>query len=423
LEQFVTILETSLPDHPPRKNLGIHSGRVLVLDGHSSAALAFVRALGRAGCTVAVGYQKDQLAEAAHSRYCQARFEYDPPLSGASHFVEVVGEYVERNRIEFVIPTTEATLWPMAKYRERLGPETTVGAPALSAIEATSDKFWVFRNAKAIGFSTPETLLVRSLADLKPTSSWPFPIFIKDRCSVGWVDDHGVPGSVDYASTKEALERKVQARVQRSGEAIVQAYSPGVGIGLSCFMVAGRAHLPFQWQRLREKDPRGSGSSCRISLAPRRDLLQFTEQLLGRANFDGLAMVEFRVDTESSRAVVLEVNSRAWGSMQLPIHCGINYPLYAMNWYLNGEIPPTEIPYPSGITCRWLAADLTHLENVFSGKPPDWPLPYPSRLGTLVKVAIPWYPGLRYDDFSMTDPWPALWGLSKWLGSHFGMIA
>ena len=50
--------------------------RVLVLDGHCSAALAFTRSLGRAGYWVAVGSARGVHAPARLSPYCHIGFDY-----------------------------------------------------------------------------------------------------------------------------------------------------------------------------------------------------------------------------------------------------------------------------------------------------------------------------------------------------------
>ena len=394
--------------------------RVLVLDGHSSAALAFVRSLGRAGHWVAVGHKKGLFSAAACSRYCRAQVEYDSPTASASRFAQSVREFSRRFDAEIIAPMTEATVWPLAKHRTEFEPEIAVVAPGLSAMEKVSDKFWVSQTSPQFGILPPATSLIHDVKELEQVASWQFPIFIKDRFSIRWAEDHGVSGWVEYASTHESLTEKVQSRIDRTGEAFIQAYCPGVGIGISCLMLSGRAYLPFQWRRIREKDPRGSGSSTRVSVAINAQLLEFTEALLSSAGFEGLAMTEFRLDPASQQARILEVNGRPWGSMQLPVHCGLNYPLHAIEWYANQKAPPRSLAYEEGITCRWLAADLTHLKKVIAGKPKDWPLPYPPRLQTIVKMAAPWYPGLRYDDISLSDPWPGLVGLANWVRENFG---
>jgi hypothetical protein len=62
--------------------------------------------------------------------------------------------------------------------------------------------------------------------------------------------------------------------------------------------------------------------------------------------------------------------------------------------------------------------ELTHLEHTFHGTPPGWPLPYPGFFETLLKISLPWYPGMCYADFWFRDPSPGLSGLGSWFSGH-----
>jgi len=78
------------------------------------------------------------------------------------------------------------------------------------------------------------------------------------------------------------------------------------------------------------------------------------------------------------------------------------------------------VRYNAGITCRRLVGELTHLAQVRMGKPKNWPLPYPSFWSSALKIAIPWYPGVRYDEFAGKDYRPGRAILAKWWQTHFG---
>jgi hypothetical protein len=54
------------------------------------------------------------------------------------------------------------------------------------------------------------------------------------------------------------------------------------------------------------------------------------------------------------------------------------------------------------------------------GKPKNWPLPYPSFWSSALKIAVPWYPGVRYDEFAAKDYRPGRAILAKWWQTHFG---
>ena len=395
-------------------------GRVLILDGHCSAARAFVRSLGRAGHWVAVGATENLLAPASLSRYCRLRLEYPDPTRGAARFGEAVLRFVHQHGIQLVLPMTDATVEPLAQQRDAFRGKAKLVVASPAALGIVSDKYQTISLAQELGIPIPKTRLIRSLEDIPDPLCCDFPIVIKDRYSARWVGEQAVSGSVAYAYSKEGLQTKVAQRLRAAKDVLIQEFVPGRGIGFSCFVVDGEVYLPFQWERIREKDPRGSGSSARRSIPLDAQVLRMGRDLVTRAGFQGICMVEFKQDTRNGRLTLMEINGRPWGSIQLPIHSGVDYPRHLADWYLCGSLPPKWIDYKTGITCKWLTAELGHLENLWQGKPAGWPVPYPNFWTTLLKIAIPWYPGLRYDDLSWSDPKPGLTELVSWFRRHLG---
>jgi len=394
--------------------------RILILDGHSPAALAFVRSLGRAGHWLAVGAANGSAAPAGLSRYCNLRWQYPAPTHGLTRFVEATELFARQNQIELILPMTDATTWPLASQSARFAGISYLGVPTPAAVELSSDKYWAVATAREVGISAPETLLVRGLGDLEPARDWGFPVVVKDRFSIRWRDELGIHGSVRFAFSWKDLVAAVQHRLGQADDLLVQRFTAGVGIGFATFVVNGEVRLPFQWRRIREKDPRGSGSSARRSVPLDPQVLDASRILLQRSGFQGIAMVEFKQSPAGGAWSLMEINGRPWGSMHLPLHCGIDFPRYLAEWYLEGRTPPPGVDYPVEVTCRWLLADLVHLENLWSGAPEGWPVPYPGFWSSLLAVAIPWYPGMGYDDFMLRDPRPGLSELRRWCRAHIG---
>ena len=188
--------------------------RILVLDGHSAAALAVTRSAGHAGHWVGVGSNRGMFAAAALSRYCSKAFEYPVSTSEPGAFVESVLEFVRAQAIDLVIPITDWTLGPLSAQRERFAEVSGVAMPSREAFEFASDKYRTIQLAESIGIGVPKTLLVASAGDLSQFQSGAFPVVVKDRFSVRWTADKAVFGSVSYAYSAEELQGKVAERVQ-----------------------------------------------------------------------------------------------------------------------------------------------------------------------------------------------------------------
>jgi predicted ATP-grasp superfamily ATP-dependent carboligase len=388
--------------------------RILILDGHSSAALAFTRSLGRAGHQLSVGVDRKSFASACYSRYCKRCFRYSPAPEQPDSFAEEILAFCTREQIELVLPMTDWTMVPISRVRERFPASCNVALPPRPAMVAASDKFHTVELARSLGIPVPRTSLVSSVDELEGLRDLTFPVVVKDRYSIRWTGQGGVAGTVRFAYDRDELARIVAKRLAAVQDVLLQEFVNGAGLGLSGFVLPNQLRVPFEWLRLREINPCGSGSSARRSVELQDDTLNYSEKLLEALGFRGLAMVEFKREAGTGRAVFMEVNGRPWGSMQLSISSGIDYPKYLVRSYLENELPPEHIKYEVGFTCRWLLGDLTHLRNVLAGRPPGWPGTFPGRFSTALKLAVPWYPGLSYEDFVASDPKPGVAALANW---------
>jgi predicted ATP-grasp superfamily ATP-dependent carboligase len=363
---------------------------------------------------VAVGANRGIFAPAKLSKYCRLAFEYPVSTDDTASFAGAVKDFSDDHKIELIIPITEWTTLPLSRHAQLLASGCPVALPSREALELASDKYRTVELARSLGVAVPATWLITSPQEIESLPQMAFPVVVKDRCSVRWVANKTVFGSVAYAYSREDLARKIEDRLQVAGDVLVQEFVHGTGIGFSCFSVDGEMRIPFQWERVRETDPRGSGSSARKSTPLDPSTTESSASLIKRAGFEGIAMVEFKRETGSGRSVLMEINGRPWGSIQLAIASGIDYPRYLAEWWLTKAKPPRVLAFKTDITCRRMAGELTHLENLRRGTPPGWPIQYPSFWTSLVKVAIPWYPGLRYDDIAFADPRPGGAEIANW---------
>lgn len=391
--------------------------RILVLDGHSSAALSVTRSAGRAGHWVAVGANPGLFAAAKLSRFCRAELSYPISTSVPEVFVDSVLEFARSQSIDLIVPVTDWTLGPLSAQRTRFNGTCRVAMPSDPALISASDKYRTIELAQSIGISVPKTTLVRALDDLAPCQSGPFPLVVKDRFSVRWIDGKAVFGSVTYAYSPDELRSKVADRVKTAGDVLVQEFVFGVGVGFSCFVSGGKAFVPFQWERVREVDPRGSASSARKSVPLDSSLVSRSARLITEIGFEGIAMVEYK-QAKDGTLILMEINGRPWGSIGLPFACGIDYPRHLIDWWMHGTLPPASYAYRENVICRRLVGELTHLSNIRAGRPANWPGNYPDFWPSLLTMAVPWRPGMCYDDVWLSDPRPAIAGLRNWFHSR-----
>ena len=366
---------------------------------------------------MAVGANQEVFAAAKLSRFCQSTFDYPVSTDDADAFVESVLEFARGHAIETRCThyrlDTRTALCPTRSIQRRLpagcAPPTVHWNLPRTNIEPSC---WLNR----WGLSSAD-VADRVTVDLAPLAHISFPAVVKDRFSVRWLDGKALFGSVAYAYSLSDSENKVTERLGAAGDVLVQEFVSGLGIGFSCFIAHGRVFLPFQWQRVREVDPRGSASSCRRSVPLDAETVSLSGRLIAQIGFEGIAMVEYK-KMKDGRLILMEINGRPWGSISLPVACGIDYPRHLIEWCLQGTLPPLSIPYRENIVCRRIVGELTHLSNLRAGPPPNWPIPYPNYWTSLVTMAVPWLPGVCYDDLWLSDLRPGIAGIGNWFRSR-----
>ena len=123
----------------------------------------------------------------------------------------------------------------------------------------------------------------------------------------------------------------------------------GVGLLLN-FKSETRAS--FVYKRLRSHPVSGGPSTLRESVK-REDVREIAESLMKSLQWTGIAHVEFKIDPRDAKPKLLEVNPRFWGSLQLAIESGMDFPFLLYKMAIDGDIDSVK-DYTLGVKCRWL---------------------------------------------------------------------
>ena len=94
-----------------------------------------------------------------------------------------------------------------------------------------------------------------------------------------------------------------------------------------------------------------------VAVDPR--LQEFSQRLLDSVGWHGVAMVEFKMTPEGT-PYLIEINGRFWGSLQLAIDAGVDFPWLLYRVVLGQSVEPVD-NYAVGVRNLWLLGDLDHL--------------------------------------------------------------
>ena len=122
---------------------------------------------------------------------------------------------------------------------------------------------------------------------------------------------------------------------------------------------AGRPVAFFAHRRLRERPPSGGVSVLSESVGLDPYLRELSRRILDHVGWHGVAMVEFKVCADG-RPHLMEVNPRFWGSLQLAVDAGVDFPWLAYQ-LATGARTDSVGGYRIGVRNRWLLGDLDHV--------------------------------------------------------------
>lgn len=393
--------------------------RAFVTDGDQRPALAITRSLGRRGVEVIVGEERPA-SLASSSKYAAGHRTYPSPHDDPRAFDRFMDDLVTSEHIDVVIPVTDVTTYMIARRQEELRSHTAVAAPPFDAFDFVSDKGRLLRHAATRGVAIPRTFFVDDAAGVKRVLAHiEYPAVVKPCRSRIPTEDGWRSTSVHYASCERDLVQLYDiVDYLASFPSLIQERVVGPGTGVFLLCDRGRLLTAFAHRRLREKPPSGGVSVLSESVPLDRYLRDEAMSLLGPLGWHGVAMVEYKQDSRTGRHMLMEVNGRFWGSLQLAVDAGIDFP-YLCYQLAIGQ--PVALPsaYRVGVKSRWLLGDLDHLLIRLRGRRRELSTAEPSRLRALIEFLRRPTRGSQ-DVFRRDDPRPMFHELRQYVRTQFG---
>ena len=333
---------------------------VLVTDGEQRATLAVVRSLGAAGHIVHVSAGA-QRSLAAASRFSHAEHIVPDALADPDRFACEIRTIVTDHSIDTIIPMTEPALLALLPVRDQFDGVLIPFADA-DTFAGISDKQAVLAAASKVGIAVPAQHVLADPDAMQSVdlASLQYPIVVKPARSVSTGSEDRLKLSVQHAASEHELRRIIDDMDSRAYPLLLQQRIVGPGIGIFALVWDGTLIGQFAHRRIREKPPSGGISVYRESIAVDPALLQMSLALLAEFRWSGVAMVEYKMDQRTNRPYLMEINGRFWGSLQLAIDSGVDFPNLLMA-AATGQNPEPVVQFRTGVRSRWFWGDVDHL--------------------------------------------------------------
>jgi len=333
--------------------------RVLVLDANQRSALSTTRSLGKRGIPIFTA-DETRTSLSGCSKFSQQYFVYPSPQNTPDKFIAVIIQLVNEHKIKIILPMTELTTELLLQNREQLS-DVLLPFPDLSTINSLADKCSLMRLAESLNVPYPNTWFVDKYNELPvKLNDLAYPIVIKPSKSWLQLEGRWIHTTVQFASTPEAAQQLINTDpCLQSHPFMLQACIEGTGQGVFALYNNGTPIIFFSHRRIREKPPWGGVSVLSESISVNSQQLAYAQSLLNAVSWNGIAMVEFKVSADGT-PYLMEVNTRFWGSLQLAIDSGVDFPWLLYKIACNETINPVPA-YQIGRRLRWILGDLDSL--------------------------------------------------------------
>jgi len=334
--------------------------RVLVTNFSYKNALAAVRSLGREGVIVYTCGRDSKKRVAATSKYSSGWNIYTPPSVSLEAFVSDIEEIIVDKRIDLVLPIGVDTTIPVSYYKDRLSAHALIPVADYKILELAHDKQKSIEAAKKAGVPVPETVIISGRGHSQ--YSGPFPAVVKAR--------KGAAGTgIRYAKSTEDLEKIFLEFEGKRSDVIldfetplIQEYIPGEIRDVCVLINEGQPRAAVA-QRRRIMFPPSGGVGIVNETIEEPDIIDMALRLLKKMNWHGVAQVEFKVDREGIPRL-MEVNPKFWGTLELSIAAGVNFPYLLYKMAKDGDVEPC-FRYVKDLQIWWSAAHFSQILFAF----------------------------------------------------------
>jgi predicted ATP-grasp superfamily ATP-dependent carboligase len=321
--------------------------KVFITDANFKHTLGAIRALAKEGVEVHAGSHV-RTALGFHSKYTSRTFLYPDPLF-SERFLRAMERIDGQENYDVILPVGNETCFSLIT-----GSSSTlrkkIPAPSLASYLIACNKVKTLALAKTHAIPIPRTIF--PLDSDSDVMNLRFPAVAKPAL-----------GSGNTRMLQNAEEAVAYWRgVRHAGtETVLQEFVRGEGYGFFALYSKGELQVFFMHKRLREIPASGGPSTAAQSVYEPR-LFKLGRKVLDLLSWNGVAMVEFRRDIRTGEFELLEVNPKFWGSLDLALVAGVNFPYLAAQLVAFGACNPP--PTYSAVKFCWpITDDYEHLRN------------------------------------------------------------
>jgi len=328
----------------------------VLVTGAGKHTLAIVRSLGKLDMEIGVISSSSELS--FYSKYCKNRFKCSS-LDDEDEYISFLEAVLKKYNYDILIPVGYRATQIISKNKEKLSQWVKTEVADNEKIEIALNKKRTYELANNIGIPCPETIYPKSFEDVEGFSNKiKYPVVIKGIQEAG-------NNIVDYAYNSNELIKNYSRLCNihsftAENLPMIQEYINGNGYGFFALYQHGLCKRIFMHKRIREFPVTGGASVCAQSFYD-SCLKDYGLKLLDNLGWHGVVMVEFKGNEKNHDYKLMEINPKFWGSLDLAIAAGVNFPYYLVQMAMGEDLSYSE-EYSRNLRYHWtLSGDIQHI--------------------------------------------------------------
>ena len=329
---------------------------VLITNYSYKNALAAVRDIGSKGINVHTCGPPTRNKVASLSKYSSGYSLYTSPSDDVDRFLIDIKKILSTREYEMIIPIGVDTTIPISYNKEELSEYARVPVADYEILENAHDKYKTIEIARSVGVPVPETSIISGESI---EESFDYPLVIKARKGAAGSGTRYITSEDDFSKVVREFNQKKSDGIFDYERPMVQEYISGDLMDVCVLFNRGRPRAALAQRRVITYPPSG-GVGIVNETVEDPELIELALKLLKRMNWHGVAQVEFKKDGNGVPRL-MEINPKFWGTLELSIAAGLNFPYMLYRMTMDGDIDPN-FSYERNLQIWWYFA---HLPQIF----------------------------------------------------------
>ena len=342
--------------------------KILIPDYLGQQVTSSIRVLGRKGiiCDTAWNYCFHE--KISKSRYVHRMYQIPSAETDPLGYIDAINSLQTTNSYDILLPFGSSAYNALASNQDNLSGDCKILLSSKDVFLLAFDKLNTFNFCQKTGIATPMTFHDYHENDLYAIGKEVnYPVVIKSRSG------SGVRTGLRFANDYQELKQKYfelktifeNNPVFSHAEPIIQEFIPGY-IHDACSVALDGEIINILTQIRWWMYPTSGGVGAINYTTNNTVIKKIARKVLGNLKWTGPTQIEFKFDPRDKKYKLIEINPKFWGTLDLSIKAGLNFPEMVKKILMNEKVE--KVSYKSGIRYIFIfpQASLAFIQLMFT---------------------------------------------------------